>query len=323
MRDAKELLIASKEFACEKRWLSWWYFLSTLGIFGLLIAASVSPLPLVVRIVTSIFAGLVCVRLFIIFHDFQHHAILRNSKIAEGLLWIYGVWTMNPPSVWNRSHGYHHKHNSKIFGSNNGSYAIMTVDTFATATPIEKFAYAAGRHPLTILFGYGTIFFWGMSLRPFIQNPKRHWDGAFAVVAQVVLLSLLWYFFGFQVVFLGSFLPLFIACAMGAYLFYAQHNFPGAQLSARDEWNHVEAALKSSSYTRMGPIMNWFTGNIGYHHVHHLNALIPFYRLPEAMAAMPELQTPGETSLRPADIAACLRLKLWDQHANRFVGFGG
>ena len=106
---------------------------------------------------------------------------------------------------------------------------------------------------------------------------------------------------------------------MGAYLFYAQHNFPGVQFRNRDEWNYVFAALQSSSYIRMSPVMNWFTGNIGYHHVHHLNALIPFYRLPEAMAELEELQEPLTTSLRPRDVFRCLQLKLWETDTQTLV----
>ena len=83
----------------------------------------------------------------------------------------------------------------------------------------------------------------------------------------------------------------------------------------------MQAALHSSSFIKMGPIMRWLTGNIGFHHVHHLNARIPFYRLPEAMAALDELQSPGSTSLWPRDVVSCFRLKLWDIKQERFVPF--
>lgn len=88
-----------------------------------------------------------------------------------------------------------------------------------------------------------------------------------------------------------------------------------------NEWTYYRAALESSSYLKMGRVMSWFLGNIGYHHVHHLNRLIPFYRLPEAMAATPELQHPTVTSLHPRDILACLRLNLWDEDAGRMVSY--
>jgi acyl-lipid omega-6 desaturase (Delta-12 desaturase) len=314
-------LIASKEFAHEHRWRSWWHLYSTLLVFLALIAFAVSPAPLLLRMLSSLTAGLVCVRLFIIFHDYQHRAILRNSRWAGGLLWVYGILTLNPPSVWNRSHGHHHRHNSKLVGTNIGSYPVMSKIAYGQATPWERVCYAASRHPLTIACGYLAIFFWGMSLRPFLQHPRKHWDGGVAVATQLLLLAALFTLCGVQVLLLGMLIPIFVACMIGAYLFYAQHNFPEAKLSTRSEWSYVEAALRSSSYTRMGPLMNWFTGNIGFHHVHHLNALIPFYRLPEAMAALDELQSPAQTSLHPGDIAACLRLKLWDTDRQRFVGF--
>jgi omega-6 fatty acid desaturase (delta-12 desaturase) len=88
------------------------------------------------------------------------------------------------------------------------------------------------------------------------------------------------------------------------------------------EWTHYGGALESSSYLKCGALMRWFTGNIGYHHVHHLNALIPFYRLPAAMQAIPELQHPVVTTFHPRDVWACLRLNLWDPAGQQLVTFG-
>src|SRR5471030_3184003 len=108
-------------------------------------------------------------------------------------------------------------------------------------------------------------------------------------------------------------LPMAVAAAMGGYVFYAQHSFPGIRILPDEEWTHYRAALVSSSYLRLGPVLRWFTGNIGFHHVHHLNSLIPFYLLPQAMAAVPELQHPTVTTLKPRDIMACFRANLWDE----------
>ena len=106
---------------------------------------------------------------------------------------------------------------------------------------------------------------------------------------------------------------------LGAYLFYAQHNFPNVKFKNNVEWSYAHAALESSSYMAMNPFLNWVTANIGYHHVHHLNARIPFYRLPEAMASIPELQQANVTTLKPSEIIRCLRLKLWDPEQNRMI----
>jgi omega-6 fatty acid desaturase (delta-12 desaturase) len=322
MRTAKELLVASKEFADEYRWLSWWHLWSTLGVLIGAVAVAVSDSPWGTRVASSVLAGLVGVRMFIIYHDYQHRAILRDSPLAGFLMGLYGLIMLNPPSVWNSSHDHHHKNNSKTYEENIGSFPIMTTDAYATASPTERWGYAVARHPVTIGLGFFTVFLWRMSLRPFLLSPKQHLDGGLAVLSNLgvmVYLATL----GLDVLVLGMLVPLLIASALGAYLFYAQHNYPSAELKPRSEWSHVEAALHSSSFMSMGPVMHWFTGNIGYHHVHHLNARIPFYRLPEAMAALEELQTPGTTSLHPRDIVACLRLKLWSPAAGRFVGFKG
>jgi omega-6 fatty acid desaturase (delta-12 desaturase) len=320
MRDAKELLIASKEFAQEYRWRSWFHLWSAIVVLAALLTGAISDLPFGIRLLSSLLAGLVGVRMFIIYHDFQHGAILRDAPLATFVMTAYGLITLNPPSVWNRSHEHHHKHNSKSFGASIGSYPIMTTEAYANATSSERFAYGASRHPITILLGYLSVFLWGMSLRPFLQNPRKHLDGLFAMCVHFGLVIFLLNV-GTEVFMLGMAVPLFVASSLGAYLFYAQHNYPAAIIKTRSEWSHVDAALYSSCFVRMGPAMNWFTGNIGYHHVHHLNARIPFYRLPEAMAAIEELQQPGTTTLRPKDIVACLRLKLWSPEQGKFVGF--
>ena len=116
------------------------------------------------------------------------------------------------------------------------------------------------------------------------------------------LVALLWLFAGFDVAMFSMVLPFAVAAAMGAYLFYAQHTYEGLRILPTEEWTYFQGALESSSYMKLGPIMKWFTGNIGYHHVHHLNPHILFYRLPGAMAAIPELQHPVVTSLGPRDI---------------------
>lgn len=319
-RDPKELLIASKEFATEHRLTSWWCLGSTLVLWASLTTVAVSDLPWAVRVLSSIAVGMVLVRLFVIFHDYQHGAILANSWLARQIMNGVGVLTLNPPSVWNRSHDHHHKHNSKTFGASIGSYPIMTIETYAKCTPAEKFAYQIARHPLTIFLGYFTVFAWGMCLRPFLQNPSRHLDVVAAMVIHVSLLVWLGTF-GWDIMMLGMFLPAFVSSFVGAYLFYAQHNFPAAKLRTRDDWTHVDAALHSSSFIPMGSVMSWLTGNIGFHHVHHLNARIPFYRLPEAMRSMSELQTPGTTTLSLKGIRECLRLKLWCPETEQLVGF--
>jgi omega-6 fatty acid desaturase (delta-12 desaturase) len=172
-----------------------------------------------------------------------------------------------------------------------------------------------------MLSGYLTIFVWGMCLSPYLRDKKKHWQGPLAVALQVIAAALITYIWGWQMTLLVQVIPYIVAFALGSYLFYAQHNFPGVHVAPRETWSYTRAALESSSYMECSPVMAWFTGNIGYHHVHHLNPSIPFYRLPEAMHGVPELHNPAKTSLSPRDIAACLRLKLWDPSRNEMVPY--
>jgi omega-6 fatty acid desaturase (delta-12 desaturase) len=322
MRRGTELVGVTKKFAKEHRWRSWWHLWSTLTVLIGLLSVTFLDMHWLLRAPWSILAGLVLVRMFIIYHDYQHGTILQGSRLSDGLMVAYGLLTLNPPSVWNRSHNHHHKNNTKILGAGIGSYPIMTTDSYAKASWKERFKYAVARHPLTMLLGYFTMFLYGMCLRPLVVNPRQHFDAGIYLIVHLGLVTVLAIFAPGMLV-LAFLVPLMIACAIGAYLFYAQHNFPDVKIKSGGDWNYLFAALHSSSYITMSPVMHWFTGNIGYHHVHHLNAHIPFYRLPEAMAAMEELQSPGTTSLTPLTIYGCLRLKLWNPRKHRMVSFKG
>lgn len=320
VRLAKELLIASKEFAVEQRARSWWCLLSTLVLYFISLAVVLVSSSWLILVPCSILSGLLIVRIFIIYHDFQHGTILTRSWLARSILDIFGIMVLCPASIWNRSHNHHHAQNSKIQLLNIGSFPIMTLDNYKSSTLRERISYAFSRHPLTILLGYLTIFFWGISLRSFLVNPREHFDAGIAVVLHLVLVGSL-LCFAPTIALFAVIVPLIIACGTGSYLFYAQHNFPGVMLFDKEHWNYVAAATESSSYMKMGPVMHWFTGNIGYHHIHHLNAKIPFYRLPEAMAALPEMQTPKCTSLSIVDIYRCFQLKVWDAQRQVYLTF--
>jgi acyl-lipid omega-6 desaturase (Delta-12 desaturase) len=195
MRGGKELMDATKPLTIESRQRSWFeLWLAVSVVFGLLaIGWSAAPWPL--RLLASIIAGLTTVRVFIVYHDYMHNAVLRKSKIAQAILYTYGVLVMTPPRAWRDSHNYHHANTAKIIGSHVGSYMMVTTAMWAKMTRKERFMYAAIRHPLTILFGYFTIFMLGMCVSPFLRNPKRHWDSGLSFVLNWVLsIGIFWKF---------------------------------------------------------------------------------------------------------------------------------
>jgi omega-6 fatty acid desaturase (delta-12 desaturase) len=170
-----------------------------------------------------------------------------------------------------------------------------------------------------IAFAYIPIFLVSFCLWPFCESPRRYWDCGVAAIIHIAIAVMLYLTGGSQMFFFTLLVPCFFMYALGGYIFYAQHNFPKVLLKDNDKWDYLDAALNSSSYIKMNRVMQWFTANIGFHHIHHVNPRIPFYRLPEAMKAMPELQHPPETSLRPSEVLKCLRLKLWDEERNRMI----
>jgi len=199
----------------------------------------------------------------------------------------------------------------------------MTKENYLKASRANRFKYLFMRHPLTILFGYVFVFLHGMCLYPSLTKLRQHYDGLIAFMVHIFAAVAITWYFGWVALLLTLIVPHFIACAVGSYLFYAQHNFPSVTFSDKSGWSYDKAAMESSSFLKAGPIVAWFTANIGYHHIHHLNARIPFYRLPEVVAAIPELQNPKTTSLRPMEIIRCLSLKVWDADAQRMVGLRG
>lgn len=321
MRTCRELIEASKSFAPESRVRSWWYLLSTTAVLIGALAVCWLPLYWPLRLCASLFAGLVVVREFILYHDYMHGALLRGSILARGILYPFGIFVMTPPRVWRETHNYHHAHTAQLVGSNIGSFATMTTGQWAQATALERLHYKIVRHPLTVLCAYFTAFMTDMCLMSFLRSPRKRWDSLLALLVNWAATGLIIWKLGFPTFFFGYFFPLCVAQATGAYLFYAQHNFEGLHIQPREEWAYERAALKSSSYMPTGAFMQWVTGNIGYHHVHHLNPTIPFYRLPEAMAAIPELQKPNITRLTLPDVLTNFRLKLWDPELQKMVGF--
>ncbi len=320
MRTGPELVRASNEYAKEDRARTWRLLLVTFFYWGLSIAVA-SMAPLWLAIPATILSGLLMVRVFIFYHDHLHTAVLVGSKVGGLIMRFFGYYILAGPSVWRESHDYHHKHTAKMVGASIGSYPVVTVAMWHEMKPMQRFGYRFVRNPLTMCFGYVFMFVIGMCLSPFRRQPKQHLDGLLSLLFHWSVVGGAWALWGWQAAILGFLMPVVISTAAGSYLFYAQHNFPGMQIKGRREWEYTFAALHSSSMFDMPALMHWFTGNIGYHHVHHLNHRIAFYRLPEAMAGMPELQNPHRTTWNPRDVWICLKDNVWDPGQGRMVSY--
>jgi acyl-lipid omega-6 desaturase (Delta-12 desaturase) len=319
MRSGKELIAASKVYTGEIKSRSWQELILTLVLLVLSFSAMFLAVPVYIRLFFTLLTSLFYVRAFVIYHDYQHRAILQNSKLATLIMRAIGVYLLTPENIWKRSHEHHHNHNSKLTIIGIGSYPTINVDRFVSLSKTEKSLYLINRHPLTVIMGYFTLFIYWLNLKSFIQSPGKHLDSLFALIFHVAAGAAIWFFLGFASFLICWFIPFFLAFAMGSYLFYCQHNFPGAVFRENQDWKYDDAALSSTSMMVMNPVMRWLTANIGYHHVHHLNSRIPFYRLEEAMAGIPELQDVTITSWNPVEMFRCFQLKLWDAENGKMI----
>lgn len=323
MMHADTLYARTKMYARDNSLKSWWCILSTTVLLLTAVGGTLPGLPLALRLICSVLTGLLLVRLFVIYHDQQHRAILPKSRLAAVFMRLFGICALCPSAIWRASHDYHHAHNSKLRSAYIGSYPIMTREQYQATRGGERLLYLLMRHPLTILLGYVTVFLFGMVILPFFSDPRRNIDSIPALLFHLGLGVTLVMCFGWVALILTLLVPFFVGSALGAYLFYAQHNFPGVIFKDKNGWTYEGAALESSSYLKTNPVMAWFTANIGYHHIHHLNHRIPFYRLPEIYRAIPELQKAKTTTLHPLDIIRCLRLKVWCVETQRMIGVRG
>lgn len=321
MRTGNQLMRATKPFSKEQPWRSWTGLLSTFAVWAALMSAVVLLPMWWGKLVASLLVGMIIVRMFILYHDYCHGAIFRRSKVVRPIMTAIGWYTMAVPSVWRESHNYHHANNSKLTGSSIGSYPIVSLGVYKVLKPKKRQQLKMVRHPAFMALGLFTTFFVGMSISPFLRDRKNHWTAPLALATWWGVFFTLLIFAGWQIAVFAVLIPGIISCAAGSYLFYAQHNFPSARFQGRREWEFTRAALESSSMFDMHPIMHWFTGNIGYHHIHHLNHQIPWYRLPEAYRELPELQQPGRTTWALRDIVACLRCHVWSPDHGRMVSF--
>ena len=317
----RALMAATRTFMTESRGWSWFHLVSTFAVLaGFVTGAAIAPSwPL--QLLASVGAGLTMVRAFILVHDLHHGAIFRDSLLAKAILEVYGLIVLTPGQVWRDTHNAHHGQTAKIEGDQRGTFALYSIERYQAAPAMERFRYRIERHPLTFLLGYLTVFAVSFGIVPFLRHPRRYWDSGLSVLAHIGAGFAAYTFGGAGVLLYAFLIPFVLSGAVGAYLFYTQHNFEGLQVPSPSAWSPTRAALDASSYLHLGPVMRWFTGDIGFHHVHHLNPRIPFYRLHDAMHSIPRLQHPVTVRLRLRTILSSFRLNLWDPIQGKMVGY--
>lgn len=262
------------------------------------------------------------IRLFIIQHDCGHGAFLKSATVADRIGAMLGVVTLTPYSYWRKTHALHHATSGNLEHRGFGDINTLTVAEYQALTRWEKVRYRAYRNPF-VLFGIGALLHFLVVHRlPFIvpRSWKRErksilWtDLGLAIFFTLGALAL-----GFQNFFTIYLSYTLISCPVGVWLFYVQHQFEPTYWEHDPQWQYNSAALQGSSYYALPEWLQWVTGHIGLHHVHHLNPKIPNYRLREALEAHPELQQ--VTHLTFLESLRCVSLALWDEEQRKLVPF--
>jgi omega-6 fatty acid desaturase (delta-12 desaturase) len=260
------------------------------------------------------------VRTFIVFHDCGHGSMLPSKRGNAYLGALLGLFVLAPYGRWRHDHAVHHATSGDLERRGVGDVLTLTVAEYRARSPRGRLAYRLIRNPV-VMFGLGPVFAMivgprlvARGARPRMRNSVLATDAALAAVVGGLCWLMGWQ--QFLIVWAPSAL---LAGSVGIWLFYVQHQFEDAYWQDAAGWTYADAALRGSSYLKLPKVLQFFTGNIGLHHVHHLNARIPNYNLQAAHDNNPILHDVPTLSLW--DGLRAVTLKLWDEDSGKLVTF--
>lgn len=263
------------------------------------------------------------VRIFIIQHDCGHNSFFESKHVNDIVGITCSIFTFIPYFYWRKSHAIHHAHHAELEERGIGDVWTLTVEEYYTASKWKQFAYRVYRNPFFLFLLAPTLYF--VVLMRFPSSDAKHWTKQevasfwwtnLMLAGKIALLSA---FFGFGNT-IAIVAPLIaVASCVGTWLFYVQHQFERTYWDHTPQWDYTLAAMHGSSYYKLPPILQWMTGNIGFHHIHHLSPRIPNYRLQQVHEENPMFQQ--VTQLTIASSLKTISLTLWDEERRRLVTF--
>jgi omega-6 fatty acid desaturase (delta-12 desaturase) len=288
-------------------------------LLSVLMYASLSSSYLLTLILAVPAAGFL-VRIFIVFHDCTHGSFLPTKRANTCVGTTVGLLVFSTFQPWKHKHAIHHATAGNLDRRGVGDVPMITVREFQARSWRGRLAYRLLRHPV-VMFGVGPIFDLVIQPRfvPRTARPRIKRSVIATNVALIVLVAALCRLIGWRTYLLIQMPTLLIAGAVGIWLFYVQHQFEDAYWENSQAWSYADAALRGSSYLKLPKVLQFFTGNIGLHHVHHLSARIPNYNLQRAHDENPLFH--GVPVLSLADGLRAVKLKLYDEEQGQLVTF--
>jgi omega-6 fatty acid desaturase (delta-12 desaturase) len=269
---------------------------------------------------TDVLAAGFLVRVFIIFHDCGHGSFFRSKAANDTIGFVTGILTLTPYFDWRHEHNLHHATAGDLDRRGRGDVWTMTVAEYRAASFWQRLGYRLYRNPL-VMFGIGPLYVFLLKQR--LPRPGSGTRERMSVhvtnLALAVILAALALTIGIKAVLLVHLPILAISGAAGVWLFYVQHQFEEVYWQRGEQRDYVDVALKGSSLFALPRVLQWFSGNIGFHHIHHLSPRIPNYRLEKCYREQPLFQSVDRITLLSS--LRTLRLRLYDEATRRLVGF--
>tara|TARA_Y100001954_G_scaffold233254_2_gene286169 strand:+ start:5964 stop:6968 length:1005 start_codon:yes stop_codon:yes gene_type:complete len=295
-------------------------FLPYLALWGLLIYLLKNEVSFFAVIPILILAALFLVRIFIIFHDCTHGSFFASRRANTILGYISGFLTFTPFSYWQRNHLVHHGTYANLDKRGVGDMWTLTVNEYRALSPGKQLAYRLYRNPLVFLgIGPGYSFLITQRFLYSWEGKNERFSAMVTNVVIVLIAVLATLTIGLKTYLMIQVPIMLIAGAFGVWLFYVQHQFDGVYWAHKEEWDPARAAMDGSSYYQLPKVLQWFTGNIGYHHIHHVLPRIPNYKLQTCYDTIPQMHKDNPLTLKKS--LRSMKLKLWDEDQLRLVGF--
>ncbi len=299
-----------------------WQIINSLGPYILLWIAMYYSLGIsyLLTLGLAILAAGFLVRMFIIFHDCGHGSFFRSTRANRIVGTILGSLVFTPYDRWHLDHSIHHKTVGNLDKRGQGDVWTLTVEEYEQLSRRKKLFYRVYRHPI-ILFGIGSFLLfviWFRFTRKGMGKPERR---SVYITNLIILLfsSVLILLMGWKAFLLIQLPVIYIATVAGVWLFYVQHQYEDVIWTRQEEWDYKKMALEGSSFLRFPRVLQWFSGNIGYHHIHHLSPKIPNYNLERC-----HKDNPMFAEIKPVTFVPSIRtmsLRLWNEKAGRLISF--